>query len=82
MDGSGYMLFIASASSLSPSNDMRRSWLHQEEDMDMNADPVAVDLVIPQPKASEIYYSCCAKIDQHNRSCQDSLDPEKKLGTQ
>ena len=61
---------------------MHRSRLRQVEDVDTNADPVAVDLVIPQPKASEIYYSCCAKIDQHNRSRQDSLDLEKKLGTQ
>ena len=74
--------FIASASSLSPAEDMRRSRLRQVEDVETNADPVAVNLVIPQPKASKIYYSCCAKIDQHNRSRQDSLDIEKKLGTQ
>ena len=78
----GRRYFIASASSLSPAEDMRYSRLRQVEDVDTNADPVAVDLVIPQPKASEIYYSCCAKIDQHNRSRQDSLDLEKKLGTQ
>ena len=74
--------FIASASSLSPAEDMRRSRLRQVEDVDTNADPVVVDLAIPQPKASKLYYSCCAKIDQHNRSRQDSLDLEKKLGTQ
>ena len=60
---------------------MRRSQLRQVEDVDTNAEPVVVDLVIQQPKASKIYYSCYEKIDQRNRSRQDSLDLWKKLVT-
>jgi hypothetical protein len=34
-------------------------------------DPTAVperhELEVPQPKAAEAYYSCCARIDHHNR---------------
>ena len=74
--------FIATASSLSPAEDMQRSRLRQVEAVETNADPVEVNLVIPQPKVTKIYYSVCAKIDQHNRCRQDSLDLEKKLGTQ
>jgi hypothetical protein len=36
---------------------------------------------VPQPKLAEIYYSCCAMIDRHNRYRQDDLMLEKKLGT-
>jgi hypothetical protein len=40
-----------------------------------------MELIVPQPKAAEIYYSCCAMIDPHNRCHQDDLVLEKKLGT-
>jgi len=34
-----------------------------------------------QPEVAEIYYSCCAQIDRHNRCRQDDLRLEHKLGT-
>jgi hypothetical protein len=40
-----------------------------------------VDHTIPQPEATEIYYDTCGMIDRHNRSRQDNLSREKKLGT-
>ena len=60
--------FIMSASYLSLVEDMQLSWLLQVEGVETNENTVPVDLVILQPKASKMYYSCCAKIDQHNRS--------------
>jgi hypothetical protein len=38
-------------------------------------------LLIDQPKASALYYSAAAKIDQHNRSRQEDLGIERKLKT-
>ena len=38
-------------------------------------------LEVPQPKAAEIYYSCCGKVDQNNRHRQDTLRIEHKLET-
>jgi hypothetical protein len=44
-------------------------------------DPERVHMTIDVPKAAEIYYSTCGKIDQHNRCRQDTLNLEKKLET-
>jgi hypothetical protein len=49
---------------------------------DDHADPQLVDLVVPQPKAAEVYYETCAMIDRHNRHRQDTLGIENKLVTQ
>ena len=38
-----------------------------------------VTVVVPQPEMCDIYYSACAKIDQHNRGRQEALDLEKKI---
>jgi len=40
-----------------------------------------VTVSVPQPVVAEIYYSCCAQIDRHNRCRQDDLRLEHKLGT-
>jgi hypothetical protein len=72
--------FIATASSLAEGTPINRSRLRQVV-QDNVTDPEHVDLVIPQPRACETYYSCCAKIDQHNRDRQDTLMLEKKLKT-
>jgi Transposase IS4 len=37
-----------------------------------------VSLEVPQPKAAELYYSSCTRIDQHNRCPQDDLQLERK----
>jgi hypothetical protein len=36
-----------------------------------------VEIVVPQPAATDLYYSCFAKIDQHNRCRQAALEIEK-----
>jgi hypothetical protein len=41
-----------------------------------------VSITIPQPKAAELYYDTCGKIDQHNRDRQATLGIEVKLKTQ
>jgi hypothetical protein len=50
-------------------------------DTSPDADPERVEINIVQPVAAEVYYSCCAIIDRHNRSWQDTLMLERKLGT-
>jgi hypothetical protein len=59
---------------------VRRRW-RQVEDVTTQADPEYVELLIPQPKACELYYQSCAMIDRHNRNRQDTLQLEKKLET-
>jgi hypothetical protein len=44
-----------------------------------NASPERVELEIAQPKAAEIYYDTCSKIDRPNRCRQDDLAIERKL---
>ena len=48
-------------------------------ELEGGAERVAVS--VPQPDVAEIYYSCCAQIDRHNRCRQDDLRLEHKLGT-
>ena len=49
--------------------------------LELDALPENVELTIPQPKATEVYYRTCGVIDQHNRHHQDNLKTEKKLET-
>ena len=39
------------------------------------------ELVVAQPKYSEIYYDKCAEIDQHNHHRQDTLCIERNIET-
>jgi hypothetical protein len=72
--------FIASGSSLSDGTPIVRTRWRQVGD-DPESDPTRVELTIAQPKAAEVYYSACSKIDQHNRDRQDTLMLERKLVT-
>ena len=72
--------FVASASSL----DSGILYSHNrwcQVSLELDALPENVELTIPQPKATEVYYRTCSVIDQHNRHCQDNLKTEKKLET-
>lgn len=70
--------FLATGSSLEEGAPyVRQRWRQLEND----EPPVKVKLVVPQPKACEKYYTCCAKIDQHNRDRQDTLGIERKFRT-
>ena len=57
----------------------RTRW--RQVDVTPNSDAERVDLLIPQPKAAEVYYNSCAAIDQHNRCRQDDLILETKFVT-
>jgi hypothetical protein len=72
--------FIASASSLEAGTPYKR-WRWRQVDTNPNADPTNVELLVPQPKAAELYYSACGMIDRHNRARQDRLGLESKLET-
>ena len=43
--------------------------------------PVWVEFTVNQPKAAEIYYNTCGKIDHHNRRRHDTLRLEIKVET-
>ena len=49
--------------------------------LEVDALPENMELTIPQPKVTEVYYWTCCAIDQHNRHRQDNLKTEKKLET-
>ena len=72
--------FIASVSSLDSGIPYSQNWWCQVS-LELDALPENVELTIPQPKATEVYYRTCSVIDQHNRHCQDNLKTEKKLET-
>jgi Transposase IS4 len=72
--------FIASGSSLAEGMPYIRDRWRQVSN-EINADPTRVQLTVPQPKAAELYYMVCSKIDQHNRDRQDTLMIERKLQT-
>jgi Transposase IS4 len=72
--------FIASGSSMTDGAPyIRRRWQQLVEDH--TTDPESIELTIPQPLASEIFYSSCRKVDQHNQNRQSTLGLENKLVT-
>ena len=71
---------VSSASSLQEGTTYtRKRWRQVNEEE--NTEPENVELTIPQPKAEQIYYDVCRKIDQHKRHCQATLKLELKLQT-
>ena len=72
--------FIASVSSLDSGIPYSRNRWRQVS-LELDALPENVELTIPQPKVTEVYYRTCGVIDQHNRHRQDNLKTEKKLET-
>jgi hypothetical protein len=72
--------FVSTVSSLEDAPPIRRIRLRQVNTA-LNAEPERVFMSIKQPKASAVYYTSAAKIDQHNRTRQDDLAIERKLGT-
>ena len=72
--------FISSVSSMAPGTPWIRKRLRQIVDDDITY-PHCVELVVPQPAAAEVYYSCCGKVDSHNRDRQDTLMLEHKVQT-
>lgn len=68
--------FVSTTSSSAPGTPSERERIRQ-----VGQRSERVVLTVPQPKAVELYYSCCAHIDRHNRYRQDDLRLEQKLGT-
>ena len=68
--------FIASASILDFDILYSRNRWHQVS-LELDALPVNVELNIPQPKATEVYYQTYSVFDQHNRHHQDNLKPKR-----
>jgi hypothetical protein len=73
--------FIATASSRKAGTPYIRWRWRQVDQLESNADPTNVQLLIPQTKATELYYLACGIIDRHNRARQDTLRLEAKLET-
>jgi Transposase IS4 len=72
--------FILTCSSLEEGTDIiQHRW--QQTNRSPNVDPSRQEKLVPQPKAAELYYKGCGKIDQHNRTRQDTLQLERKLQT-
>ena len=72
--------FIASGSSMDEGTPISRERWRQTT-KDKTTPPEKQNIIIPQPKATEIYYDVCGKIDQHNRDRQATLGLERKLKT-
>jgi Transposase IS4 len=72
--------FIASGSSMAEGTPQTRDHWRQVE-KDKFSLLVKQTISVPQPKATEIYYSTCGKIDQHNRDRQATLGLERQIKT-
>ena len=72
--------FISNTSSLDEGKPYKRTRFRQE-DKAKDADPEHVTFEIKQPKAAEVYYSACGKIDHSNRIRQNEFQMERKLET-
>ena len=71
--------FISSCSSTLLGREYWRKRWRQTTDLHLNLDAEHVEFSIQQPKVAEIYYTCCSKIDMHNRDRQDTLGIERKI---
>ena len=74
--------FISNCCSLAQGSPYSRIRWRQVDHVGTQIEPDRLQITIPQPKCAEEYYSSCAMVDRHNRSRQQVLDIEKKLGTQ
>jgi hypothetical protein len=72
--------FIATTSSLAMGDQVVRDRLHQLV-KDKETPPERTEVNLTQPRATQLYYECAAKIDQHNRDCHATLGIERKLVT-
>ena len=70
--------FVTSASSLDSGIPYSHNRWRQVS-LELDALPENVELTIPQPKMTEVYYQTSGVIDQHNQHCQDNLKTKKKL---
>jgi hypothetical protein len=72
--------FVCNGANLEAVEPILRTRLRQV-DQSPTAEAERVQLEIPQPKATQVYYQTCGSIDSHNRKHQDDLDIEKTVRT-
>ena len=73
--------FVCSVSSMLDEEPNIRRKLRQESEK-INTEQESLNLFINQPKACELYYTCCAMVDRYNRCTHANLKLEIKLVTQ
>ena len=73
--------FITNTSSLAHGTPYSRVRMRQIAPVESQLPPERMEYTIQQPKAAEIYYGTCAKIDQHNRRRVDTLSIDRKIET-
>ena len=73
--------FTATGSSMQEGDPYVRQRWRQVDKEDPNADPEKVEIQVPIPKAAEIYYKVCGKVDQHNMDRQHTIGIEQKIRT-
>jgi hypothetical protein len=49
--------------------------------LENNEDPKPVQMIVPQPRAAELYYKTCGKINLHNCGYQATFSIERKVVT-
>ena len=72
---------ITNTSSLSHGTPYTRVRKRQVLPIESQETPVRVEFAINQPKAAEMYYNTCGKIDHHNRWRHDTLRLERNVET-
>jgi hypothetical protein len=73
--------FITNTSSLATGRPCERVRMRQVQPVETNLPPEQIQFSIAQPKAAELYYDVCSKIDRHNRRRCDGLCLERKIET-
>ena len=73
--------FINNTYSLSHGTPYTRVRKHQVAPIELKEPPVRMEFTINQPKAAEMYYNTCGKIDRHNMRRHDTLRLERKVDT-
>ena len=73
--------FITNTSYLSYGTPYTRVQKRQVAPIESQEPPVQVEFTINKPKADEMYYNTCGKIDHHNRRRHDTLRLEIKVET-
>ena len=71
--------FITKTSSLSHGTPYTRVRKRRVAPIESQEPPVQVEFAINQPKAAEMYYHTCVKINHHNRRCHDTLRLEREV---
>ena len=81
MDWERHFCIVTGSSLQEGSPYVRDRWQQQVYEDNTKADLEKGKFGVPQPKAADYYYTCCAKIDQCNRNWRDTMEIDQKLWT-